>query len=109
MALIIRKSIFLNFCVQLDYKPLNERSKNVRNALFRKVCQLGSFQSASKLNIQIESCKLLHHNDPYLKLGPFKVEVVRQKPYLSVFRDILTEKEMQFLIDYASPRLSRSR
>ena len=107
MALIIRKSIFLNFCVSLDYKPLNERSKNVRNALFRKVCQLGSFQTTE--NIQVESCKLLHHNDPYLKLGPFKVEVVRQKPYLSVFRDILTEKEMQFLIDYASPRLSRSR
>lgn len=89
----------------VEYQIL-DGTKNVLDHHFRKVCHEGSYLVNYK---PIEHCKWLHHNDPYLKLGPFKTEVVRQRPYLSVFRDILTEAEMKWLVDYSSPRLSRTR
>ena len=84
---------------------LDGLTKNVRDGLFRKVCHEGTLTNYRPT----EHCKWLHHNNPYLKLGPFKVEVIRQEPYLSVFRDILTDAEMEWLVNYSSPRLSRSR
>ena len=54
-------------------------------------------------------CTYIHHADPYLKLGPFKIEIMMSSPFRSIFHDILTDKEMDYLVDYASPRLSNAR
>ena len=43
-------------------------------------------------------CRYLHHNNPYLKLGPFKEEMNAHIPYSVVFHDILTETEMSKFI-----------
>ena len=59
--------------------------------------------------MNLPKCGYLHHFDPYLRLGPFKVEVYLRSPYLSVLHDLLTEKEIQWMIDYSVPRLSRVR
>ena len=78
----------------------------VRDAIFRKTCSEGSFLSPL---IRTNKCRYLHHNDAYLHLGPFTVEIVRIRPYVSIFHDILTEREINWLISYSSPNLSRSR
>ena len=44
-------------------------------------------------------CHLLHHFDPFLKLGPFKLEIKLDRPYRAVFHDILTDNEIQHMID----------
>ena len=54
-------------------------------------------------------CQLLHHNDPYLKLGPFKLEVFLWQPYRTILHDFLTDKEMNWMMDYSRPRLSKTR
>ena len=54
-------------------------------------------------------CQLLHHQNPYLKLGPFKEEIYSVIPYSVVFHDILTNTEIDFLKKESMPNLSRSR
>jgi hypothetical protein len=54
-------------------------------------------------------CHFLHHFDPYLKVGPFKFEVLLMRPYRTVFHDFLSETEIQHLIDISIPNLSRHR
>ena len=66
----------------------------------------GTFVKAEKHK---HRCAYLHHSDPYLRLGPFKIEILLASPFRSIFHDILTEKEMDYLIDYSSPRLSNAR
>ena len=54
-------------------------------------------------------CRLLHHQNPYLKLGPFKEELYSIVPYSVVFHDILTDNEIEFLRETSIPNLSRNR
>ena len=50
----------------------------------------------------------LHHNQSYLKLGPFKLETRNEAPFLAIFRDFFYEQEMSHFIEYAHPKLERS-
>ena len=54
------------------------------------------------------ACSSLHHFNPYLRLGPFKMEDQSLSPYVTVFRDFLAESEMEYYKDFARPRLFRS-
>lgn len=56
-----------------------------------------------------QKCHLLHHNDPFLKLAPFHLEIVSKSPYIVIFHGILSEEEIQYLIEYSKPRLSKNR
>ena len=56
-----------------------------------------------------QKCSWLHHEDPYLRLGPFKFEVRQIVPARAVYHDLLSEKEMSYLVDYSTPRLSNTR
>ena len=42
-----------------------------------KIPELGSVKTRPK-------CVQFHHSDPYLKLGPFQVEIVSMQPYRPV-------------------------
>ena len=42
-----------------------------------KIPELGSVKTRPK-------CVQFHHNDPFLKLGPFQVEIVSMQPYRPV-------------------------
>ena len=44
-------------------------------------------------------CHFLHHFDPFLKLGPFKLEIKLDLPYRAVLHDILNDEEIQHMID----------
>ena len=75
---------------------------------FKQVCRAEAFtRRPEKLNLP--KCGYLHHFDPYLRLGPFKVEVISRSPYISILHDLLTEEEIQWMIEYSVPRLSRVR
>ena len=53
-------------------------------------------------------CFYLHYFDPYLQLGPFKLEPRNEKPYLAIFRDFFYDDEMREYIDQVTPQMERS-
>ena len=63
----------------------------------------------SKSEGDIHKCRLVHHKDPYTKLGPFKLEIVHNNPFLMVIHELFTEEDRNYLVDWARPRLSRNR
>ena len=40
-------------------------------------------------------CKWLHHNDPYLQLGPFKLEVKHRSPEIAIIHEFVKPQEAQ--------------
>ena len=86
---------------------LDKNNQMVKDAVFRTTCSQGYFSKRKKNNINY--CKFVHHHDSYLRLGPFKVEVARLYPYVSVIHDLLSIKEISWLIDESKPKLSSSR
>lgn len=88
----------------------NLQSSEGNEFWFRSVCRglntrilIGNFNS---LGLQ---CHLLHHDDPYLRLGPFKYEVASNEPFIIVYHELLTEEEMNHLVEKSKPNLSSSR
>ena len=53
-------------------------------------------------------CHLLHHNDVYMKLGPFKIEEASKSPYIAVMYDMMYDNEMDHFKSFASDKLKRS-
>ena len=39
-------------------------------------------------------CLTLHHMDPYLRLGPFKLEIALREPFIGVLRDVYSSSQM---------------
>lgn len=50
----------------------------------------------------------LHHGDPYLRLGPFKVEEKNQHPFLIVFKGLFSDNEVEHFKTVAENNLKRS-
>lgn len=90
-------------------------SNNVKSYLeewkFTKICKNGKWkESASALTANKKSqCRYLHHLNPYLMLGPFKEDHLSSKPYIVVFRDFLSNNEIDELIEKSKPKLSEKR
>ena len=83
---------------------------NVKDDFFAEVCRRGQIMPRFDPNRQNSlNCRFLHHADPYLKLGPFKEEYISVVPYAVVFHDILSQFEMDHLIESARPELSMTR
>ena len=74
----------------------------------RMICR-GSLTGAMVEEQGPQRCYFLHHNDPYLRLGPFKMEKLLPSPFRMIFHDFLTEPEIQWLLDYSKPKLSTTR
>ena len=80
--------------------------------MWTRTCQNGKWLKPSHtpiINQLMAPCRLLHHKNPYLKLGPFKEEQHSFAPYTIVFHDILSEAEISFLKEESTPKLSRKR
>ena len=43
------------------------------------------------------NCSNLHYQDPYLKLGPFKLEHLNTEPFIEIVHDVLYDEEMEWL------------
>ena len=57
----------------------------------------------------IPKCRLIHHFNPYLKMGPFHIEIHFYGPFRGVFHDFLSDKEMKWMVDISIPKLSMTR
>ena len=50
-------------------------------------------------------CYFLKHNDPFVRLGPFKLDVQHSKPFVAVFRDFMYDAEMEhYKVIYTLPQ-----
>ena len=72
---------------------------------FRRICRDKIINSKDA----VVKCHLLHHNDPYQKLGPFKLEELWIRPYRSKIHEFLTGTEIDYLITVSTPYLSDAR
>lgn len=87
---------------------VNLQCQSGKEFYMRSVCNGFSFRAYTRQKTQF-NCHWLHHRDPYLRLGPFKLEQVSDDPYLVVFHEIFTEDEMKYMVENSLPHLSRSR
>ena len=76
----------------------------------RKMCSRGSIKrKRDTTNENLLRSQLLHHSNPFLKLGPFKFEIIHHHPFRSIFHEFFTIKEIDWMIEYTQPRLSDKR
>ena len=59
-------------------------------------CFLFQFQRPFDLEKDLK-CSFLHHNNPYLKLSPFKYEIHHQNPEIGVVHDFASAKELEVI------------
>ena len=50
-------------------------------------------------------CILLHHNDPYLRLGPFKLEALNQNPEIAIIHEFVSSEDIKRIKDLARGRM----
>ena len=58
------------------------------------------FQRPHELEKDLK-CVLLHHNNPYLKLSPFKYEIHHQNPEIGVVHDFASAEELKVIKENA--------
>ena len=92
--------------------PFYEFPENHKQSLkyfrgnFHSMCEGNSINST---NIDHKlKCRLQHHNVPYLKLGPFKIEELNQDPFIISFKDFLYHEEIETLKSLAADNLKLS-
>ena len=84
-----------------------------RMPLFQKVCNkkiqgIGNSGPERRLN-NSPRCHFLHHSSPSLMIGPFHLEVKLYIPFRTIIHDFLTDKEINWIIEFIKPGLSASR
>jgi len=74
---------------------------------FNQMCKGVEFRVAD-MEVEVK-CRLLHQNNPYLKLGPFKLEEKSKLPYITLLHEMMSDKEIEYFKNYASSKgLKRS-
>ena len=53
-------------------------------------------------------CRLIHYHDPYLLLGPFKFEELNLQPFVAIFRDFISDNEVENYIEETEGKMKRS-
>ena len=74
---------------------------------FHSMCE-GNLINSTIIDYKL-NCRLQHHNVPYLKLGPFKMEELNQDPFIVSFKDFLYHEEIETLKSLAANNLKLSR
>lgn len=78
---------------------------NEERELFESLCRGESFQTES----QKSQLYCYYKRDrPYLKLAGIKVEIVHLKPMVVIFREVLSDREIEIIKDVATPMLQRA-
>ena len=73
--------IFLNQEIEVEFR-LKER-------IFRLFCARGKLLNGQDGKISKQpKCVMLHHNNLYLKMGPFNTEIVSYYPYRAMFHNV---------------------
>eukprot|EP00094_Tigriopus_californicus_P006961 TCALIF_06702-PA protein Name:"Similar to P4HA2 Prolyl 4-hydroxylase subunit alpha-2 (Gallus gallus)" AED:0.31 eAED:0.31 QI:0/0/0/1/0/0/2/0/1029 len=82
---------------------------DINEDIFRRICRGQIVGQAVKNQTKYQKCHWLHQNNPYLRLNPFKIEILLNDPFRMIFHEILNEEEMNWLIQYSTPNLSQAR
>ena len=69
----------------------------------QKLCR-NQFVRPAYLDITTK-CQYLHHNHPYLRLGPFKYELLHSTPEIAYLHDFVTLEETEAIKSHASGKL----
>ena len=79
-------------------------------SFIRKMCLDGhTVDDDSSLIVNLTKCAILHHSDPFLILGPLKLEVIHFRPFRSIMHEFFTQEEIDWMLNYTQPRLSNKR
>ncbi len=92
--------------------PSEENMKfggDIKEYKFRSVCRRHRIGGAVRSQEKFTKCSYLHHNDPFLRLGPFKMELLLYEPFRMIYHDIFSEEEMRWMKEYSTPKLSQAR
>ena len=89
----------------LNYMYTSEQ-KTMLGDQFNMLCR-GERSRSIKYENELQGF-YLHHHQPFLKLGPFKMETRNKFPFLAIFHDFFHDKELEALIDYAQSSLKKS-
>ena len=62
-------------------------------------------EKAETTSASLHTSTSLHHNDPYLRLGPFKYQLLSSSPHVAIFRDFFSAAECDGFIQRARNNL----
>ena len=68
------------------------QSRNLTVNLFTALCR-GENIRTPKMDIKMK-CQYLHYFNPYLRLGPFKMETKSHAPFVAIFRFVIFHVHM---------------
>ena len=57
------------------------------------------------ISASLQTCTHLHYGDPYLRMGPFKYELLSSGPHIAIFRDFFSPAECDSFIQRAKDNL----
>ena len=89
-----------------EFHGFKDMSKHYRGN-FHSLCKGNSFDS--KIIDHSLRCRFQHHKDPYLMLGPFKLEELNQNPFMVTFKNFLFNEEVETLKSMVSNNLELSK
>ena len=69
----------------------------------QKLCR-NEFIRPAYLDINTK-CQYLHHNNPYMKLGPFKYELLHPGPEIGYLHDFVSSSETEAIKTHASGKM----
>lgn len=75
---------------------------------FHKICKTGPERWRTPDVDANLRCRFHHLSNPYLRLGPFKLEEKSDEPFVVVFHDFFSQDNMDALLDEAKDKLVRS-
>lgn len=123
ITLILLKGVWRTYPVPFDsklkkkkkYKKLKEKKfepvlemKHTNTQTWEHFNRLCAGEKMMKPETEKDlKCQFLHHDDFYLKLGPFKLDVQFLNPFVGVFRNILYDDEMNHYQEYARHNLQK--
>ena len=99
--------ILLQNLLPLFEEEFHHASQKLKNS-YRTMCKIGSAPWRDPKHDAGLRCRFHHMNDPYNKLGPFKLEEINRLPFVGIFHGFMYESEMAAFKEYASPKLIRS-
>lgn len=81
-------------------KPVyaNSASSQGKQFYFRSVCNGYGYRFWNNIHYSFK-CSYLHHDNPFLKLAPFKYEVASEEPFIIVIHELINDEEMNYLVN----------
>ena len=71
--------------------------------MYEKLCR-GAAAPSQKVLARLR-CRYFDNNNPYLRIGPVKVEEAFLKPRILVFHDVVFDEEIDVITSLATPRV----